>query len=355
MTESKTVLVTGANGYIGAAVARAFARAGWKTYGLVRSSKSITASFEENSIIPIVGAVDDLSAHANIIKALPIASLDTFVSTTENWDDYTSHYNNVVALIHTVSKAVLEAGGHKPLVIFSSGCKDYGIGMDHFADNPNLKPHTEESPLTSIPMLKVRTIAAMKFLEDARSKYFDLMDAVLVRPTNVIGYSSSFYGQFFKIAENAKEKNEPIQVPLGSLVKETTIMHALNVDDCGDAYVAIAAHPVRGEVSGQAFNISARKYETLKQVLDALAKEYELGSGVEFVLAVEGKALRTEWPQLIIDFPQWTDSSKLRHVTGWTDTRPLFAEAIGRYRKEAAEAMNTSPWSAKNTPLPKSN
>lgn len=33
--KQRTILVTGANGYVGNAVAKAFARAGWRTYGLV--------------------------------------------------------------------------------------------------------------------------------------------------------------------------------------------------------------------------------------------------------------------------------------------------------------------------------
>lgn len=43
MVAQRAVLVTGANGYIGNAVAKAFARAGWRTYGLVRRKEVSTA------------------------------------------------------------------------------------------------------------------------------------------------------------------------------------------------------------------------------------------------------------------------------------------------------------------------
>lgn len=35
-THRRSVLVTGANGYVGSAVTRAFCAAGWKTFGLIR-------------------------------------------------------------------------------------------------------------------------------------------------------------------------------------------------------------------------------------------------------------------------------------------------------------------------------
>ena len=61
----KTVLVTGANGYVGNAVAKAFARAGWRTYGLVRREEAV-GDLARNEIQPLVGpgdgAIFDISA-----------------------------------------------------------------------------------------------------------------------------------------------------------------------------------------------------------------------------------------------------------------------------------------------------
>ena len=50
----KTVLVTGANGYVGNAVAKAFARAGWRTYGLVRREGAV-GDLARSEIQPHVG------------------------------------------------------------------------------------------------------------------------------------------------------------------------------------------------------------------------------------------------------------------------------------------------------------
>ena len=77
----KAVLVTGANGYIGNAVARAFVRAGWITYGLIRSTSS-SVSLAAEEIIPVIASIDDLPSHKAIQDSLP-ATLDAIVSTTE--------------------------------------------------------------------------------------------------------------------------------------------------------------------------------------------------------------------------------------------------------------------------------
>ncbi|KAM0330631.1 hypothetical protein ACHAQA_003581 [Verticillium albo-atrum] len=331
----KTVLVTGANGYIGNAVARAFSRAGWLTYGLVRSSSSAHALALEE-IIPIIGTIDDQSHHGKIGEQLPDV-LDAIVSTTEVITDYIPHYENIVALLRRLSRATIAAGGPKPTVIFTSGCKDYGVGP-HIHGTPGLSPHTEESPINPPALALNRAKYAAKIFEHA-----DVLAPVLVRPTNVYGRTSSYYSGFFAVAEQASKDGTPIIVP--SL--PNAVLHALHVDDCGDAYVAIASHPARADVEGQVFNVSAHRYETVAEVASALTREYGMqddGGGGDRVRYVQAEGLQADanpWPPLLIDFPQWTDSSKLRRVVGWRDRRPLFSEALHTYRM-AYEAAKTS-------------
>ncbi|KAI8280227.1 putative sugar dehydratase/epimerase YfnG [Colletotrichum sp. SAR 10_99] len=323
----KTVFVTGANGYIGNAVARAFVAAGWKTYGLVRSLSAATALAQEE-IIPIVGAIDDLSAHAQIQAHLP-ATLDAIVSATENPLDYMPHYNNTIKLLRTLG-AASSAAGTRPIVIFSSGCKDYGIGP-HYHGAPDLAPHTEDSPINTVPFLLNRATHARKIFDHS-----DVFAPVLVRPTNVYGRSSSFYKAFFDVAAKAAADGKPLLLP----APPNTIVHALHVDDCGEAYVAIASHVNTSEVEGQVFNISAQRYETVDEVAKALVKEYNITAGLKYVDPSELKDDENPWPNGIINFPQWTDSTKLTNLTGWKHHRPLFSEGLHVYRVafEAAKA-----------------
>ncbi|GJC93123.1 NAD dependent epimerase/dehydratase [Colletotrichum higginsianum] len=318
-TAPKTVFVTGANGYIGNAVARAFVAAGWTTYGLVRSLSAATALAQEE-IVPVIGAIDDRAAHATIQGHLP-ATLDAIVSVTESLADYVAHYQNTVRLLRTLG-AASSAAGRKPLVIFSSGCKDYGVGP-HYHGAPGLAPHTEESPLNPIPFLANRATYARKIFDHS-----DVFSPVLVRPTNVYGRTSSFYKAFFDVAAKAAAEGRPLLLP----TPPNTIVHALHVDDCAEAYVAIAAHPDRAGVEGHVFNISAQRYETVDEVARALAGEYAIAGGLEYVEPGSLKEGEDPWPPGIINFPQWTDSTKLTRLTGWRHRRPLFSESIHVYR-----------------------
>ncbi|KAK7735568.1 hypothetical protein SLS53_007481 [Cytospora paraplurivora] len=323
----RKALVTGANGYIGNAVARAFVRAGWVVYGLVRSPLG-AQSLANEEILPVIGSLDQADSLEKIKNQLP-STLDTIVSTTEDHSDYTRHYSNIISLLRTLANSST-SNGVKPLVIFTSGCKDYGAGP-HYADNPNLHPHTEESPLNPPAFARLRAEYSQKIFE-----HKDAFTPVLVRPTNVHGRSSSYYGGFFEVAKQAAEA----ETPLLMTSPPDSVCHCMHVDDCGDAYVSIASHPRRGEIAGQTFNISARKFETVDEIGKALVKEYGIAQGLQYV---DPRALNPgedPWPATLMDFPQWTSSEKLRRLTGWKDLRPLFTEALHVYRVayEAAQA-----------------
>ncbi|KAK4183260.1 NAD dependent epimerase/ dehydratase [Podospora australis] len=322
-------LITGANGYIGNAVARAFVRAGWTTYGLLRSSSSTTA-LALKEIIPIIGSIDDPITLSK--DSLP-PILDVIVSTTEVTTNYEPHFNNIVTLLRSLSQANISAGSPKPLVIFTSGCKDYGADPTHLCSQPGQpqhpKPHTEETPLNPPSIVAARAFTALKILE-----HTDVFRPVLVRPTNVYGRSSSFYAGFFVATSEALASSgtQEIVVP----ASPNMMLCALHIDDCGDAYVAIASHASLSEVEGQVFNISPHRYETAQEIEEALVREYK-GLTVKY----DESDNSSVWLSMLAAFPQWTDSSKLRRLTGWEDKRPLFSEALGVYRRsfEAAEAL----------------
>ena len=53
-------------------------------------------------------------------------------------------------------------------------------------------------------------------------------------------------------------------------------MHSCHVDDCADAYVALAEHLDRDTIANQAYNISDGRYETAREIGEALAHSYGL-------------------------------------------------------------------------------
>lgn len=252
------------------------------------------------------------------------------VSTTEQIFDYFPHYKEVVTLLRKLAKNTLEKKGNKPLLLFTSGCKDYGMSP-YLATSPDLDPHTEESPLNPPPFAIDRANGTKKIFENE-----DVVDVVVLRPTNVYGGNSSYYGLFFIAGENAKKKGvlEIDEDP-------ETVLHAMHVDDCGDAYVALAEYGDRKAISGQCFNISAREYETLNDICKALVREYEIEGGLKYVKGEEGrKAPDENIDRMLMGFSQWIGSDKLRKQTGWSDRRLLFTEGIHQYRIAFEEARN---------------
>ena len=321
----QSVLVTGANGYIGNAVARAFVRAGWITYGLVRNQE-VRNSLRADEIISILGSASDkafVERSANQTRFV----FDVVVSCTEQIMDYVPHYNDTVALLRALAEASNKVG-IRPLVIFTSGCKDYGTtGLD---GSENLSPHTEESPLNAPPFLLPRATHAIKIFD-----HQDLFDAVVVRPTTIYGLSGSFYGPIFDIGARAAEKGV-----LELTAHPKSIMHGTHVDDCAEAYVALAEHAYRDVVKGQCYNISGCSYETLEQVANALVEEYKIKDIVKYL--PEKASTGVDVVQMLIGFSQWVSSEKLRRDIGWREKRQPFSEAVHTYRKayEAAVVQN---------------
>ncbi|KAI1652764.1 NAD(P)-binding protein [Daldinia decipiens] len=316
----RSVFVTGANGYIGSAVCRAFVRAGWRVYGLIRRPEAAGTLYSEETT-PIIGSI---STNATFPEALAkyTKTLDVIVSCTEQVP-FGAHYDVAISLIRKLA-ATSNANGIRPLVLASSGCKDYGTTGIH--GSPSLAPHTEASPLQPMDILKERAFACLKIFE-----HEDLFDAALLRPTPVYGYDSSYYGLVFELAAAAAQ-SEPrvLEIPFDF----ATIIHGCHIDDCAEAYVALAAHADRDAVAGQCFNISAGQYETLAMIADALKAEYGLRDVVRAPTGVEADLSM----YIALGHSQWVDSSKIRRLTGWTDKRLPFWEGLPVYRMAYEEA-----------------
>ncbi|OGM45242.1 hypothetical protein ABOM_005860 [Aspergillus bombycis] len=320
-----SVLVTGANGYIGNAVCRAFVRAGWTVYGLARRSEALPALSEEE-IIPVQGALGDLSFLPPLFAKQK--TFNAIVSTTDDVYNFDSHFNDILSLLLAVAKSS-NAAGVRPIVIFTSGCKDYG--MTGRADSPDLAAHTENSPLNPPPAVKARAVNAVRVFD-----YKDAFDAVVTRPTTVYGRSGSYYGPFFELAQEAKETGQPLTLPS----YPTSIVHGTHVDDCAEAYVAIAESE-RARVAGQCYNISARRYEVLEEIAQALVKEYGIGGDVVYAPPSKAPGEDFDIIQVLTGFSQWVGSEKLRQDVGWKDRKLLFSEGVKAYRVAYEEAVRS--------------
>lgn len=305
----KTALVTGANGYIGNAVAKAFARAGWRTYGLVRREGPV-GDLARNEIQPLIGPSD-----GSVLDRLGNVTFDVVVSNTEDWNDPSGHLAAVRAMLDKVV-AHSEAAGRQPLVLFSSGCKDYGA-MEQKHGDPALAPHTEESPLAPPDFLIPRSTFGTRLLDKNETPY----DAIVLRPTIVYGMSSSYYGSLFELAARSRDVLTIAGDP-------DAIMHSCHVDDCADAYVALAEHPDRSAIANRAYNISNQRYETAREIGEALARSF----GLDLKFVVPGPENANGVVDRLFAFWQWVASDKIRAATSWHERHATFVNGIDQYR-----------------------
>lgn len=322
------VLVTGANGYIGNAVAKAFNRAGWETYGLIRRAAD-ASDLAQNEIHPIIGTPQSLSQTNEPEHCV----FDVVVSNTEDWSDYDGHFRHVKDMLLHVGNRSWENARVRTLVLFSSGCKDYGMTGKH--GDADLAPHTESSPLdvSRLPLLRARTESATGLLEEGNKGNLPF-DVVVLRPTNVYGYGSSYYGSLFAWADKAKKDGNKV---LKVAADPNVIVHSTHVDDCALAYLSLAEHPNRDEIKSQAFNISNARYETVREVCEALAKSYELS--IEYEEPGPFENIVPGMIEGVIQYTQWVSSDKIRQLTGWKEQRAYFSAAIAQYRMAFEAAL----------------
>lgn len=314
----RTVLVTGANGYLGNAVAVAFVRAGWTTYGLVRDASARTA-LNAQEIISVLGSAFDKSFVEKVATQTRIGPFDVIVSCTERILNDVTRFNDTIALLRNVAKASNDQGV-RPLVLFASRYEDYGTtALDEDAGHSAL---TEETPLD--PASWPTTGA-----HDGSQIFYntDLFDAVLLRPAPLHGLSGGSYGLLFDYAAKAVEKGV-LELPTNPM----TTMHSTHVDDCAEAFLAIAGAE-RKLVAGQTYDITSHCYETIDDVAKAAVDAYGIEDGFTYLTEITTSEEGMDVLQKVFGYGQWVNSEKLRQDTGWKDRRRLFSKGFGTYRK----------------------
>lgn len=316
-------------------MARAFVRAGWHVYGLIRRPEA-AAQLLKDEIVPIVGALPPPNADRDspdlaFLSAVHAhtKTLDVIVGCTEHIADYPTHYAQVLALFRALAATSGDAGV-RPLILWTSGSKDYGFSP--LDGTPGLAPHTEDSPLEMPDFVRPRATYSLKILEPDNAVLFD---AVVLRPPNVYGYSSSYYGMIFEWAERVRAEVVESGQSGGYevAVDPRTILSAFHVDDCGEAYVALAEHADRSQIAGRVLNVGARGYMTAGKFLEALAQEYDIPGGFKHTDSERAKSNTSGFIGSAIGWSQWLGSEEIKKITGWTEKRMPFIENFGVYRR----------------------
>lgn len=225
------------------------------------------------------------------------------------------------------------------LVLWSSGCKDYGTTKLY--SKLELKLYTESTPLDPPAVIRSRIDGVLRALEfaDIVDKY-GRFDVVIIRASPICGYSGSYYGaalEYTAAFATSKNHNGNKTKVLKFIANVDTIIYRIYVDDCADTYVALARAALfdvsdsldkrscnsrpksrRAAIARQVYIISGWRYETLAEVGAALAAEYGFTGGTQFGVSADQipKDVNYQSSEFVFRYSLWVSSDKIRALIG---------------------------------------
>jgi UDP-glucose 4-epimerase len=245
---SSSVFVAGATGYIGEGIAKAFRRAGYKVYGLVRDQQRAQQLIRQE-IIPVVANIEDTDSYADVLAQCSV------IVDAVGWGKHAP------AFLEAAEKAgrARNPGDldiYKPLYIFTSGIMTYGVASSGPVDE-NTKPKP------GFVDMKEREEFENKVLQTGKKQH-SYINPVMVRPGFVYGGQGGFVANiFFNV-----DLNQDL-VLYGRTNKRWSWVH---VDDLGDAYALIA--DAGSIVYNQSYNLAApNDNPTYEELRVAIAKQ----------------------------------------------------------------------------------
>lgn len=290
------VFVTGATGFIGHAVASAFARSGHHVLGLARTSEkaSVLARAECE---PVLGTLQEPATwreRAATCEVLVHCAIDYAAKTYE--------------LDRAVVRTLSEIGGrkgHAKKLLYTSGVWVYGDTGDRMVD--------EASPTNPPKLVAARVENEGFVLSCARAE----LATIVIRPGCVYGGSGSLTAAWF---ESATTKGAARIV--GDGAQRWAMVHR---DDLAELYVRAGESGLACEV----LNATDRSRSTVKECAEAASRAAGAEGRVESLsLAAAREKLGPVAEPLA--FSQHVDSSKARRLVGWQPRHAGFVDEAER-------------------------
>jgi nucleoside-diphosphate-sugar epimerase len=292
------IFVTGATGYIGSAVAAAFARAGHEVRGLARTKEKATR-LAADEVRPVFGSLEDPSTYRSAADASEVLVHCAAELSPRQWD---LHSRTLEGLLESA-----RAARRPRTLVVTSGVWVYGSTGTPAAD--------ESSPLRPPSLVAPRPA----FEEQVLAANTPTLRSLVIRPGCVYGGRGGMTGSWFESAET-----EGAARVVGDGSNRWSMVH---VADLADLYVK-AAESERG---GEVFNATDRSRFT---VLDcARAASLAAGAGGKVATLPSGEASRVMGAPFVecLLLDQHVDSSKAVRLLGWQPRHGGFADGAERY------------------------
>lgn len=291
------VFVTGATGYIGSAVAAAFARTGHEVFGLARSPEK-ASRLAASEVQPVFGALDEPASYRDAASSCQILIHCAAEPSARHWD---LHKLTLETLLDV---AVLSRRPRK--LIATSGVWVYGDTGESLVD--------ESSPLDPPLFVNPRPDADDSVLKANGGN----VSTLVIRPGCVYGGAGGLTGDWFK---TASEEGAARIVGDGGF--RWSMVH---VQDLADLYVRAAESLLSGEI----FNATDRSRFTVLECARAASQAAGASGRVEPLPLRE--AARTLGPYAeCLTLNQHVDSSKAVRLLRWTPRHGGFVDGAARY------------------------
>ncbi len=292
------VFVTGATGYIGSAVAAAFARAGHEVYGLARSKEKGTR-LAAAEVTPVPGTLENPASYVATADACQVLIHCAVEYSPRQWE---LHERTLDTLLTSARNSRAPRA-----ILVTSGVWVYGnTGAAAANESARLRPPLLVAPRSSFDQRVL----------DANDK---ALRTLVIRPGCVYGGSAGMTGSWF---ESAVKEGAARVVGDGS--NRWSMVH---VTDLADLYLKAAESAHGGEV----FNATDRSRFTVLDCARAASLTAGAGGKVVTVPSEDAKkAMGAPYVECLL-LDQHVDSSKAARLLGWQPRHGGFADGAARY------------------------
>jgi nucleoside-diphosphate-sugar epimerase len=287
MDSIETVFITGATGYIGRNVARAFRRAGYRVLGLTRDTGK-AASLAAEEIVPVVGtlqAPQSWSAAAASAAVLVHAAAD--------------YGSDTMALDRAAVQTLIDiAGARNSTLLYTSGVWVHGDTGGRVAD--------ETTQLAPIELVAARAATEQLVLGA------NTLRGLVIRPAIVYGRQGGLTASFFA--------EEPV---VGDGNNRWPLVH---VDDLADAYVRAAQ---RG-AAGSAYIVADRSRCTVRELVDAARRAAGLDAPPRWLPLVQARRTLGAFAEALV-LDQQVSAARAERELDWRARHAGFVAEAATY------------------------